>query len=156
MHDASDPQTTPAAPISFGHRVRTLARRIDRAMLARIARYGITMPQYYVLRELFIEEGLTQRELSDRLNLTEAASVAALARMEEAGLILRVRDKDDRRKINVYLAPKARKLRAPLHRRALEVNALAREGLSDADIVRFRAILDHMERNLLAKGRTHG
>jgi MarR family transcriptional regulator, organic hydroperoxide resistance regulator len=149
-------ETTPEAestphgtPISFGHRVRTLARRIDRAMLTRVGRYGLTMPQYYVLRELYIEEGITQRELSDRLNLTEAASVAALARMEQTGLILRVRDTVDRRKINVYLSPKARKLRAPLHRHALDVNALARDGLSDADIMRFRTIIDHMERNLL-------
>lgn len=136
-------------PISFGHRVRTVARRIDRAMLARIGRYGLTMPHYYVLRELFNEEGLTQRELSDRLNLTEAASVVTLARMERLGLVLRTRDPADRRKINVYLSPKARKLRGPLHRHALEVNALAREGLSDTDILRFRAILDRMDRNLL-------
>jgi MarR family transcriptional regulator, organic hydroperoxide resistance regulator len=147
---AADLQSLPdERPISFGHRVRTVARRIDRAMLARISRYGLTMPHYYVLRELFNEEGLTQRELSDRLNLTEAASVVTLQRMEQLGLILRARDPADRRKMNVYLSPKARKLRIPLHRHALEVNALARKGLSDADILRFRAILDHMDQNLV-------
>jgi hypothetical protein len=51
--------------------------------------------------------------------------------------------------MNVYLSPKARKLRGPLHRHALKVNALARKGLSDADILRFRAILDHMDENLV-------
>lgn len=117
-------------------------------MLQSIARHGLTLPQYYLLRELFVEEGLTQRELSERLNTTEAATVLTLRGMEEAGLVERVRDAADRRKMRVSLAARGRRLRSALQRRATEVNAAMRRGLRDDEVARFRAILDHIERNL--------
>lgn len=137
-----------AGRISFGYQIRTLARRIDRAMAQRMAPYGVTLPQYYILRELFNEDGVTQRELSARLEATEPATLVTLRRMEENGLVLRVRDAADRRKIGVYLTRKGKRLRTILREHARDVNAIARGGLSEADIVRFRAILDRMGENV--------
>jgi DNA-binding MarR family transcriptional regulator len=149
-------QAIASEPVSFGHRIRTVARRIDRAMLDRIARHGLTLPQYYVLRELFVEEGITQRELSARLNATEPGTVVTLRRMEAAGLVVRTRDGRDRRKINVSLSPKGKALRGALQQRAGEVNALMRRGLSEADVARFRALLDRIDDNLRSAERRGG
>lgn len=136
--------------ISFGYHVRALARHIDRAMAQRFSAHGVTLPQYHILRELFEEEGITQRELSLRLDATEPATLLTLRRMEANGLVLRLRDDDDRRKIGVFLTAKSKRLRTVLRARAREVNALARSGLSDAQIAQFRAILDRMDQNLHA------
>jgi DNA-binding MarR family transcriptional regulator len=140
------------APISFGHLVRTLARHVDRAMALRVTEHGLTIAEYYVLRELYIEDGLIQRELSSRLNLTEPAMLLTVRGMYEKKLVRRVRDASDRRKINVFLAVGGKRLQAPLHDHALAVNALARAGLSDAQIVRFRATLDRMSSNFRLSG----
>jgi hypothetical protein len=80
------------APISFGHLVRTLARHVDRAMALRVTEHGLTIAEYYVLRELYIEDGLIQRELSSRLNLTEPAMLLTVRGMYEKKLVRRVRD----------------------------------------------------------------
>jgi DNA-binding MarR family transcriptional regulator len=137
-----------AGRISFGYQIRVLARRIDRAMAQRMAPHGVTLPQYYILRELFREDGITQRELSARLEATEPATLVTLRRMEENGLVLRARDTVDRRKIAVYLTRKGKRLRTLLREHARDVNALARGRLTDEDIARFRAILDRMSQNV--------
>ncbi len=136
------------APLSFGNRVRSLARTIDRAMLERLAAHALTVPQYHLLRELFNEEGLTQRELSIRLSTTEPAVLGTLRRMEEQGLVERERDATDRRKINVTLAPRGRALRAALQAHTTDLNVAMRRGLSDDDVRRFQAYLEHIEANL--------
>ncbi len=141
-------------PVSFGHLVRTLARHVDRAMALRVAEFGLTIAEYYVLRELYIDDGLTQRALSARLNLTEPAMLLTVRGMSEKKLVRRARDADDRRKINVFLAAGGKRLRRPLHDHALAVNAVARTGLSDAQIVRFRSTLDRMASNFRTSGGT--
>jgi len=135
------------APISFGHVLRTVSRHVDRAMAARIAAHDLTIAEYYVLRELSIDDGLTQRALSVRLNLTEAAMLLTVRAMLAKGLVRRRRDATDRRKINIFLSAVGKQLQGPLHDHALAVNALARSGLSDAQIATLRATLDRIDAN---------
>ena len=116
-----------------------------------MAAHGLTLPQYHVLRELFGEEGITQRELSARLSTTEPAVLGTLRRMEEQGLVRRERDTLDRRRINVTLAPRGRALRDPLQAQAQRVNASMRRGLSDDELRQFRALLDRVEANLAGR-----
>ena len=141
----------PVATVSFGNRVRALARRIDRAMLERVAAHGLTLPQYHVLRELFGEEGITQRELSARLSTTEPAVLGTLRRMEEQGLVRRERDASDRRRINVTLAPRGRALREPLHAHAQRLNTAMGRGLSEDEVRQFRTLLERIEANLAGR-----
>lgn len=134
--------------LSFGNRVRALARQIDRAMLGRIAAHGLTVPQYHALRELFNESGLTQRELSARLSTSEPAVLGTIRRMEAQRFVRRVRDPIDRRKINVMLAPRGRALRKRLQAHTQGLNAVMRRGLSDADVRQLQALLARVETNL--------
>ena len=121
-------------------------------MLDRLTAHGLTVPQYHLLRELFGEEGITQRELSLRLSTTEPAVLGTLRRLEEQGLVRRERDAHDRRKINVRLAPRGRALRRPLHAHALRLNAVMRRGLSEAEVRQFRTLLERVDANLRADG----
>lgn len=74
--------------------------------------YKLTLTQYNVLRVLRGAEsgGLCRNEIRDRL-VTRMPDVSRLLdRMEEAGLIHRVRSTEDRRQVNTTLTPKGRKL----------------------------------------------
>ncbi len=119
-------------------------------MLGRLAAHGLTVPQYHALRELFAEEGITQRELSVRLSTTEPAILGTLRRLERQGLVRRDRDGTDRRKINVSLAAGGHELREPLQAHAQHLNAAMRTGLSDTEVRQFSALLERIESNLAA------
>jgi DNA-binding MarR family transcriptional regulator len=64
---------------------------------------GLYRGQPPVLYELWQSEGLTQKELADRLGVTPATITKMLQRMEKAGFIQRKQDAADQRISRVYL-----------------------------------------------------
>jgi DNA-binding MarR family transcriptional regulator len=95
--------------------VRTSAQLMDKFELF-LRPYGITATQYNVLRILRGAEpaGLCRNELRDRM-LTRMPDVTRLLdRMEEAGLVERTRDTDDRRMVTSRITKRATQLLATL------------------------------------------
>jgi DNA-binding MarR family transcriptional regulator len=98
------------------------------------------------LRELWQEEGITQRELSRRMDISEPTTTVALDLMEKAGLIKRKRDPVQRNAIKVRLTPKGRVLKQYVAHIALDVNIEATKGIDEADLaVVRRAVLRMMD-----------
>ena len=139
-------QYPPAA--SAGHMVRNAHRAFQRELEKEISVYGISRGQWYFLRALWIEDGLTQRELSERVGMMEPTTVVALAGMEKAKLIRRERSTADRRKVLVYLSPKGEKLRDLLLPVAKSVSDRAAAGVSGRDLATFHRVLGRMIANL--------
>jgi DNA-binding MarR family transcriptional regulator len=75
----------------------------------RIARHGVSFGLWPFLRELWEHDGLTQSELSRRVHMKGPTTVAAINRLERAGMVRRVQNKGDGRKINVFLTEKGRR-----------------------------------------------
>jgi DNA-binding MarR family transcriptional regulator len=75
----------------------------------RIARHGVSFGLWPFLRELWEEDGLTQSELSRRVHMKGPTTVAAINRLERNGLVRRIQNKKDGRKINVFLTDKGRR-----------------------------------------------
>src|SRR5436190_15380394 len=119
---------------SSGYLVRDAHRAFQRLLGKRIAAYGITRGQWYFLRVLWMQDGLSQRELSARVGMMEPTTVIALRSMEKAGLIRRVRSADDKRKAEVWLTPKAKRMRGELLKVARSVTVEAEHGIAPNDI----------------------
>ena len=134
--------------LSSGYLVRDAHRAFQYELEKRIARYGITKGHWYFLRVLWIEDGLSQRELSERVGMMEPTTVIALRGMEQAGLIERSRSREDRRKAHVWLTPKAKRLRAKLLPVARGIVEDAERGVSEADIRVFRRVIARLRKNL--------
>ncbi len=137
----------PAAE-SSGYLVRDAHRAFQRLLERRIAPYGVTRGQWYFLRVLWSEDGLSQRELSTRVGMMEPTTVIALRSMENAGLIRRVRNADDKRKTQVWLTPKAKRMRNELLQVARGITDDAEHGIARADLAVFRRVIAWMTTNL--------
>lgn len=132
--------------------LREAQRCLSRALADRIGDHGVTIGQWYFLRALWDEDGLTQRELSQRVGMMEPTTVAALNGMERRDLVQRVRNTRDRRKINIYLTEKGSALRNTLLPYEDEVNRLAVDGLSVSERQALQKALSQVARNLGNKG----
>lgn len=134
-----------AAPLpledSLGFQVRDLNRLMQRALAVRLAKAGVAPGAWYVLRVLWEEDGLTQRELAARIGIQEPTMVIALRGMEAAGWITRARSDADRRKVHVRLTPAGLALRETLLPDARAVIAQATAGLSSAEAATLLALL---------------
>jgi DNA-binding MarR family transcriptional regulator len=134
--------------LSAGYLVRDAHRAFQHELEKRIARYGVTRGQWYFLRVLWMEDGLTQRELSERVGMMEPTTVMALRGMEKVGLVVRERSRRDRRKALVWLTPKAKRLRARLLPVARGIVEEAESGIPDADLRVFRRVIAALRKNL--------
>lgn len=148
---AASPQRSPYPPEdSIGHQVRWAHRALQRELEERLKPFGITNGMWYFLRALWEEDGLSQRELSDRVGNSEATTVSALHAMEKRGLALRVQNSGDRRKSNIFLTRPAKDMRDLLLQEARAVNRTATEGISAAEIEGLKKTLGKIRKNLAA------
>lgn len=132
--------------------IRDVHRSFTRALQARIASHGVSMGQWFFLRALWEEDGLTQRELSQRVGMMEPTTVTALNTMEERGLVERVRNAHDRRKVNIFLTAHGRSLRDTLLACADDVNDTAVRGIQPDEVRRAMYVLCRISRNLGDQG----
>jgi DNA-binding MarR family transcriptional regulator len=133
---------------SAGYLVRDAHRAFQSLLEKRIAPYGVTRGQWYFLRVLWRQDGLSQRELSQRVGMMEPTTVIALQSMEKAGLVRRVRSEEDKRKAQVWLTPKAQRLRDRLLPVARHITMQSRKGVTPAEFEAFRDVISRMTANL--------
>ena len=73
---------------------------------------GLTYPQYLVMLVLWEGDGLMVSELGQRLSLDSGTLTPLLKRLEASGLISRLRDVQDERRVHIRLTAAGRKLKA--------------------------------------------
>lgn len=73
---------------------------------------GLTYPQYLVMLVLWEGDGLMVSELGQRLSLDSGTLTPLLKRLEAAGLVARMRDVADERRVHIHLTAAGRKLKA--------------------------------------------
>ena len=80
---------------------------------------GLTYPQYLVLLVLWEGDGLAVSQVGERLGLDSGTLTPLLKRLEAAGLVQRLRDSADERRVLLQLTAAGRALKS----RALDVPA---------------------------------
>ena len=73
---------------------------------------GLTYPQYLVMLVLWERDGLMVSELGERLFLDSGTLTPLLKRLEASGLIARIRDVQDERRVHITLTQTGRALKA--------------------------------------------
>ena len=96
---------------SAAYLANLLSKAASRALQARADGAGFAPGQLPVLLELWNGDGLTQRELLDRLDIEQATMATTLARMERDGLVTRRPHPRDRRAQQIFLTGRGKGLR---------------------------------------------
>ena len=135
---------------SVGYLTRINFRAFSKALENLTEPHGVTAGQWRILRVLWEEDGITQREISERVGIKEATAVKGVAGLEASGLITREVDESDRRKMVTRLTIKAKNLRKKLIPFVVDVNERALKGISRKDIDTVRRVLAQTYLNLTA------
>lgn len=115
--------------------VRTSTVLTD-AMEELVKSHGISATQYNVLRILrgSDAEGLCRNALRDRMLTRMPDMTRLLDRMEEAGLVVRVREGEDRRMVMTRITAKGRGLLDDLDAPVMALHKKQMAGLTDAQL----------------------
>ena len=133
---------------SVGYLTRINFRAFSKALEKLTEPHGVTAGQWRILRVLWEEDEITQREISNRVGITEATAVKSLAGLETAELITREVDKSDRRKMITRLTTRAKRLKKKLIPFVVDVNERALKGISRKDVDTARRVLAQTYLNL--------
>jgi DNA-binding MarR family transcriptional regulator len=133
---------------SIGALIRFTHRAFADDLQTHLLEHRVNVGMWYFLRALWEEDGLTQRELSRLIGVTEPTALQQLRKMQADGLIERRPSQSDRRKVHIYLTRQGRALRSKLMPYAMEVNAAALDGLDSREIGQLQLTLQKVRGNL--------
>ncbi len=98
---------------------------------------------------LCAQDGLTQQELAGLAKLSPPSVSAALNKMEEDGLVERVHDTVDRRRVMVYITEKGRRTDEHLRSLFTSTDRLLMKGITREERDTLNELLRKLLRNLL-------
>ncbi|MCS7175289.1 MarR family winged helix-turn-helix transcriptional regulator [Pseudothermotoga sp.] len=113
-----------------------------------LERHDIHPGQLPTLMIVEKNEGITQNQIAEKLNLRSATVAIVLKRMEKAGLIYRKQDENDRRLHRVYLTEKGKNYCKFLKQQAQKVEEIATRGFSEEERIQLKELLDKIIANL--------
>ena|SRR5215217_1437683 len=130
-------------PFEIGETAHALRKAFDRLAVG----LGVTRAQWKVLFKLTRKPGIRQVELADMLDLEPITLCRIVDRLEEAGLVERTRDPDDRRAWRLHVTEKAQPLVEKLQSVGAELVKQAFAGIDRKDIETMRKVLAQAREN---------
>src|SRR5437764_10472661 len=130
-------------PFEIGETAHALRKAFDRLAVG----LGVTRAQWKVLFKLTRSPGLRQVELADMLDLEPITLCRIVDRLEESGLVERVRDPEDRRAWRLHVTAQAQPLIEKLQSVGDVLVAHAFDGIDPKEIEITRRVLARVREN---------
>ncbi len=131
------------------HQLQVTAHLLQKLADREVRDSGMTTAQLAVLAVVEAEGPVTQRAVADRLALNESAMTAMVRRLEDLGVIERVRTTHDRRERRLALTEEGRARLADAGRAFAAVNRRIDEALGVQGVGRLAGALERLRSELL-------
>lgn len=115
-----------------------------------IEQYGITLPMWRVMIELWHRGDFRLGELADRTDIDISTLSRLLVTMQRKGLITRRRSGLDGRALSLTLTPEGLDLSEKIAPHALRYESLAMKGMTETEVKRLKKMLQRVFENLEA------
>jgi DNA-binding MarR family transcriptional regulator len=112
----------------------------------RLLPYGVTPIQHLILEALWLEDGISQKDIGTRLVLDRATLSGVLDRMASGGWITKAQDPEDKRTLRICLTGKGRDLKEILSRERNQANEEILGNLSLEEKVLLKRLLRDVQR----------
>lgn len=134
---------------NFGYLINDCARLLRRNFDEKVRPLGVTVQQARLLLNIERNEGDQQGSYAALLEVEPITLCRIVDRMQEAGLIRREPDPDDRRARRLYLTPKARDMTRELTARVLNTTDEVGIALTPEELAGLVASLGKVRARLL-------
>ncbi|MCI8597188.1 MAG: MarR family transcriptional regulator [Lachnospiraceae bacterium] len=128
--------------------IKRLSDRIFERILSERDIDAFNGAQGRILYVLWQKEYISLRELADGTGLAATTLTSMIDRMEEAGLVCRIPNENDRRKTLLALTDKAKNLRQDYNTVSDKMTEIVYAGFSEEEIRQCEAMLERIYQNL--------
>jgi DNA-binding MarR family transcriptional regulator len=132
--------------------VGRVARKMSKITQKKLASYGLTTTQFFLLTALYEEDGVPISVLAQKVALDKATLTGLMDRLEREDLVGRKADPDDRRAIRIFLTPKAESMREKLTELYHQNNGMFLSVLTSEEREIFERVVDKLEKADFGKG----
>jgi len=147
------PHTAPTRP-TVGTALRLTYRAFARDLARRLAPHGVTLLMWFVLRELWKRDGLSQSEIAAATDRQASAIVSVVRSLQDAGLVRVTRSAKDGRRSVVRLTRAGRRLEPVLTAHGRRLSQTAQRGFGAAEKRTLMDMLARLRRNIGSNGET--
>ncbi len=139
---------TAARYTTIGYLIADLSRLFGRVFDRRSAHLGLTRVQWRALKRIHQNEGISQAELADLLDMEPIAVGRVVDRLQKSGFIERRSDPEDRRVWRLHLLPQSTALMADIEAVATSVREDCQAGVDPAELAITLKVLGQIRENL--------
>ncbi|MGB5824302.1 MAG: MarR family transcriptional regulator [Proteocatella sp.] len=132
----------------MGFITNSASKKLSEEFSKRLLHYGITRVNWIAIYYIGENNEISQRELSDKMDVNESSIARLLDRMEREELTVRTKDPQDRRTTRVSLTKKGEGLRTQLIPLAEEFQNDVTKDLTVDELLVFKKVLEKMMENL--------
>jgi len=129
---------------SIGRKIHVLFRLSMSHVRLEMEKLGIDAGGFGFLGTLFLQDGLSQDELSNKLRVNKSYTARALVKLEKKGLIKRCQDPKEHRIKRVYLAEKAFEIEPQFVEILKSWHDVMTQGIADDQLKIVRESLEQM------------
>src|SRR5215475_13007705 len=134
---------------SIGYIVNRTAKAFIKALDSQLReKVGVTAGQWKVLVMLVDENGLTQKEIAERLDLDGATIIPIIDKMEKDKLVVRKVDPADRRNNRIYRTEMADLQWHKMMECVLKIKEISLKGIPDESVKIMKDALENIWYNL--------
>lgn len=121
----------------IGFNLRAAMKKIDKNLSSRLAEFGISIPQSFILFCLQENNGITLKEIGCRTLIDSSSMTVLVDKLEKDKLVERRLDPQDRRAIRVFITEKGSLVAAQITTLEYEFNAMLYDLLGEGNQKEF-------------------
>ena len=133
---------------SIGKLNAAIYRNMDSIVNSKLKDLPIRSGQQDFFYVVSINEGITQKELSEHLYIGKSTTAKAIKNLVDSGYIRKEKDEKDKRSDRLYLTEKGREISPRIQQGFIEVVNVAMKDLSDEEIETSIKLLNKILNNV--------
>lgn len=133
---------------NIGVFIHTIDLEITNYVNSRLASYKLTSEQNLIMALLWEQEGISQNEISAKLNKDKASVARMVSTLEKKGYLKRNVCPSDRRSVEIYLTERGRQLGDAVIPINEEIIQVISSGMADEEIVELKKLLMKIRNNV--------
>jgi MarR family transcriptional regulator for hemolysin len=142
-----DPSRGDDRPLPIGRQLHLTTKAVAQAFNAALSEAGGSISTWLILSALEWDQWHTQHDLAAALGIEGPTLTRHLDGLENAGLVVRVRDGADRRALRVETTEAGHELHQQLQKVATAFDRRLRAGIGGDEIDELRSLLVRLEEN---------
>lgn len=136
---------------SFEHSIGRMIHKANLKLRARLLRtlepYDITTEQWEMLNYLWLEDGISQKDLAEQIGKDQTNAARIADKLERKGWLERKTHPSDRRAYRMFLTEEGKTLKTVLQPLVHEISKQYEQGIPPEDVEIFKRTLERIVQN---------